>query len=663
MEEVFMDSGNLKKLWKKYLEGGNLQEGEVRDIILESWQRCTDLGVDPWKKRVERTVRGREFQEILQKNEKLLRISIPYIETLYEFTKGSGFVIALTDADGVILTTIGDEPIKENIRKGGFEEGADWSEISAGTNAVGTALVTESPLQVFSSEHFCRYAQITTCCSAIIRDPDEKIVGTVCLSAYDYMVNSHTLGMAVSTAGSIKNALIMMKTQDEYNLANTYKSILMDSVSQGVLAVDAQGRITLINVIARRFLQVDESSLGKSIWEIFNHANNKDLSLLLRERREVTDKEITLVTARQKGKFTLTSRVIMHNANNFDGLVMIIDEISRVKKIVQRLSGAIASITFDDLAGNNRAYLKTVEMAKHAAQTDSNVLLLGESGTGKDIFAQAIHNHNIRSKEPFVAINCSALPRELLGSELFGYVEGAFTGARKGGSQGKFELADGGTIFLDEIGDMPLDMQGHLLRVLEEKRILRIGGHEMIPVDVRVIAATNRDLPTDIKNGRFRRDLYYRLNVVSIHMIPLRERVDDIAQLARFFYQKLALNLNKSIYPIPENFIRKLEAYPFPGNIRELQNVIERSLNLSPNGRLDVSLLPAEILSSEKPVIPVHDNGPMPRYKLAEKEKLVGLLEKHTGNLSKVAAEMGVARSTLYRHLDKLGLGYYRKHS
>ncbi|MCL4442129.1 MAG: sigma 54-interacting transcriptional regulator, partial [Firmicutes bacterium] len=209
--------------------------------------------------------------------------------------------------------------------------------------------------------------------------------------------------------------------------------------------------------------------------------------------------------------------------------------------------GARAKFTFDDLIGKNAAYLKTVQLAKTAANSSSNVLLLGESGTGKEVFAQAIHNAGCRANEPFIAINCAALPRDLIGSELFGYTEGAFTGAKKGGSPGKFELADGGTIFLDEIGEMPLEMQANLLRVLQEKTLVRIGGQQVIPVNVRVIAATNRNLMEEVEKKNFRSDLYYRLNVLTINMLPLRNRKDDILPLTSFFIEKINRRLGREV--------------------------------------------------------------------------------------------------------------------
>ncbi len=272
------------------------------------------------------------------------------------------------------------------------------------------------------------------------------------------------------------------------------------------------------------------------------------------------------------------------------------------------------------------------------------------------MFAQAIHNESPRKGGPFVAINCAAIPRELIGSELFGYVEGAFTGAKRGGSPGKFELADGGTIFLDEIGEMPLELQATLLRVIEQRALFRIGGREVIPVDVRIIAATNQDLQSRVQQGLFRQDLFYRLNVMSIKMIPLRQRADDIPLLANYFYQRFIKKLGKKVYPIPKEFIGRLYHHSWPGNIRELQNAIERCVNLSRTGLLDINHLPEEILEKNTQPVQVNIEHNNTNLEELEREVVFKLMKDYQGNISKVAEQLGIARSTLYRKLNKLGI-------
>ncbi|OPZ75531.1 MAG: Limonene hydroxylase [Firmicutes bacterium ADurb.Bin456] len=308
------------------------------------------------------------------------------------------------------------------------------------------------------------------------------------------------------------------------------------------------------------------------------------------------------------------------------------------------------------MIGEDVNFRGTLMLAKTAANSDSTVLLLGESGTGKDVFAQAIHNSSNRKRGPFVAINCGAIPRDLIGSELFGYTEGAFTGAKKGGSPGKFELADGGTIFLDEIGDMPAELQSNLLRVIEDKSIRRIGGTSIIPVNVRIIAATNRDLEKAIKQGNFRTDLYYRLNVITIRMVPLRKRQRDIEILLLHFLKQLGEQMGKEIIQVDDRVLKLIKTYPWPGNIRELQNAVERALHLADGPVLLPEHLPEEITRSlRQKCFPLENKlSPVEDY---EKQVIMQLLEENKGNLTWVASRLNIARTTLYRRMAKYGIG------
>jgi transcriptional regulator with PAS, ATPase and Fis domain len=335
--------------------------------------------------------------------------------------------------------------------------------------------------------------------------------------------------------------------------------------------------------------------------------------------------------------------------------MIMLKEIQKVRQFVNRLSGNQAKITFDDIIGQHPYFIQKVNEAKLAAATDSNVLILGESGTGKEMFAQAIHNESKRKNKPFIAINCAGIPRDLLGSELFGYVDGAFTGAKKGGSAGKFELADGGTLFLDEIGEMSLEMQVLLLRVIQEKEVMRIGGHKVIPVDVRIIAATNKNLRDEVKKGSFREDLFFRLNVMPITLPPLRERKEDIPLLVRHFIDKLSKKLNKPFPEIRTDFLQALIQYDWPGNIRELQNILERTLNRSTKPVLSAEDLPEEVFqmfSGQKTEeMLVHRDD-------IKKQSIIQALRLFNGNITKAAKHLGISRSTFYRQMRKFNIPY-----
>jgi transcriptional regulator with PAS, ATPase and Fis domain len=334
------------------------------------------------------------------------------------------------------------------------------------------------------------------------------------------------------------------------------------------------------------------------------------------------------------------------------GRLIILNEIKRARTLVTRMIGAKAKFTFDDICGINGKFVETVNQARMVSQSNSNVLLLGESGAGKDIFAQAIHNASARSSGPYVAINCAAIPRDLISSELFGYSEGAFTGSKRGGNQGKFELADGGTIFLDEIAETPLELQSVLLRVIEDKSITRIGGSRVTSVDVRIIAATNKNLKDEVRKGRFRDDLYYRFNVFTIQMVPLRDRPEDIPLLVDSFVQKICDAMGKKRVRVDGRVLEKFVGYSWPGNIRELQNIIERMINVVHTDELTVDLIPSEVLHgpSRVEVLPREESPRDRERQILEKMVQSGLSKKE------IALRMQMARSTLYRKLEKYNL-------
>jgi len=323
-----------------------------------------------------------------------------------------------------------------------------------------------------------------------------------------------------------------------------------------------------------------------------------------------------------------------------------------VINIAKKFGGNYAKYEFEDIKGRDPALQKQIELAKITAKTNSKVLIFGESGTGKELFAQAIHNHSSRREGPFVAISCATIPRDLFESELFGYRPGAFTGARQDGMIGKFELAHQGSLFLDEIDALPLDIQAKLLRVLQQGEIARLGDTRSIPVDVRVIAATNTDLLSEVENNNFREDLYYRVNVVEISIPPLRERKGDLELLVSLFVDRLwkEMGINK-----PEVFDEVLDifhAYDWPGNVRELENCIERAVILSQGDEITKQHLPARLVNKPTKLVCTSSTSLRDGYR----DMIEAALKRNNGNASKAARELNIARSTLYRKLKEFGI-------
>jgi len=369
-----------------------------------------------------------------------------------------------------------------------------------------------------------------------------------------------------------------------------------------------------------------------------------------------TDKEFFIETKRGTLHFIKTAIPLRGKDGRLEGIIDIFREIKRVRNLVNQMVGATAKFCFEDIITSSPAMLECVRLGKIAANGTANVLIQGESGTGKELIAQAIHNSSARADGPFVAINCGAIPRNLVESELFGYEGGSFTGATSGGRPGKFEMAHGGTIFLDEIGEMPLDIQVRLLRVLQEKRITRVGGQRYIDTDVRVIAATNRDLAQEIREGNFRLDLYYRLNVLPILVPPLRERPGDLLLLARFMLDKMCDHLNLEQKNFTPEALAILEEYDWPGNVRELENVIERAVNICENREITVEYLPRNMVDRPSKLewqeLSLRD---------MERRMIEETLKKTDGNISNTAKLLGIGRNTLYSKIKEHSIEYTRK--
>jgi len=630
----------------------NIDGSIIPGDVLDSWIRCKKLEVDPRSNAIGKQLSGDKLNELLEDNESFIETSRPFMKNLYRFVAGSEFVVVLFDKNGYLLEIIGDKDVVHFLQKGYWVVGTLWNEASVGNNGVGTVVELKRPVKIFGSQHYRRFYHNEAACSAPIFDPDGEFIGGISMTGRHYKVNLHTLGMAVAAAQAVENELKTNRALAEVQIANIYKETVIASIPEALITTDNLGHITLINDHAKKIFSVNnEYAEGRHIRKVFG-AKNNHISSLLEDNEALTDMEVRIFSGDSGNDYTLSCNPILSQTLKHLGKIIILMEIKRVKTLVNKMIGAKANFRFEDIYGQNQKFLETIEQARIVSHSPSNVLLLGKSGTGKDIFAQAIHNDSDRKNGPYVAINCAAIPRDLVTSELFGYSEGAFTGSRRGGNQGKFELADGGTIFLDEIAETPLELQAVLLRVIEEKSITRIGGTRVQSVDVRIITATNKDLQEEVRKGNFREDLYYRLNVFAIHMVPLIERPDDIGLLVNAFIKKYTRALGKRVNRVDDKVIDTFMHYTWPGNIRELQNVIERMINLCQSDELTINLIPHDITENRQQAFG-REEFKSPKY--FERETIAKMLE---ANLSKseIAKKMEMTRTTLYRKLKQYNL-------
>jgi transcriptional regulator of acetoin/glycerol metabolism len=639
--------------WIKFINGEALTDSSIiPPEILESWNRCKGMNVDPYGTVIDKVLSGKKLTALLEKNREFIEISRPFMKNLYSFVAGSGSLVTLFDHEAYLLETMGDDNLLvQHAQKANFVVGACLSEKTAGTNGAGIILERRSPIQIYGAQHYRRFYHKTSDSSAPIYDPTGAFIGVIVISGPYFIANPHTLGMAVAAAQAIGNILASKRAYEEIQISNSYLKAVLSSISEALIAVDKRGCISLINDKAKgMFPQLGEAPVGQDSKSIFGD-HNEDLRRLIELKNNLTDAEVKIWSEGKYSDYILTCTPINPDRGKEIGKVLAVSEIKRANNLVNRIIGAKANFEFGDICGKNKRFLDLVRQAKMVARNNSNILLLGKSGTGKDVFAQAIHNESQRKKAPFMAINCAAIPRDLISSELFGYTEGAFTGSRRGGSRGKFELADGGTIFLDEIAEIPLELQAVLLRVIEDRSVTRLGGAEARPIDVRIIAATNKNLEEEVRKGNFREDLYYRLNVFTMNMVPLKERLDDISLLVTFFVNKYGPNFGKKIKTIDPRIFEYFSKYSWPGNIRELQNVIERMLNLAVSDHLSADLIPTNIFRTDM----FSELQQIDSSRDAESQLISKMLQM---NLPKkeIARKLKIGRTTLYRRLDRYNL-------
>lgn len=607
---------------------------DYRALINESHERCRKLGLDKEQVYSRKIIGDTNLQKILVKNRNMIMAALPFIEELIKFTRGSDFFVFLTDNEGCILSALGDEQILSEAFTLKMIPGAYMNEESIGTNAMSYVIKTKNPVQLTGDDHYVDAYKRWTCSAAPIKDNLGNIIGVIDLTGYTKNVHPHTLGIVVAIAKAIEE-IINSKVQNEYNIIKNFLNI----INEGIIFTDEQGNIKMYNDLAAEMfgknnkLKADNINQLINDWHLMKNMLDINKSII---------KNVNIGSLKDSFLCSLEAKKIYCEREDCFEIVHMLKEIEKTNGFSNNYK-----YNFNKIIGEDDNFIKIVEYAKKIANSSSTVLIAGESGTGKELFAQSIHNYSPRKNSPMIAINCGAIPEQLIESELFGYEDGAFTGAKKGGNPGKFELADGGTILLDEIGEMPLDMQVNLLRVLEEGFITRLGGKKPIPVDVRIIASTNKDLEGEVALGRFRKDLYYRLNVLPLYVPPLRERKGDIRILTDYFTNKISKDLNKNKINITEENLLFMERYDWPGNIRELQNIIELIIN--------TETFPTHYFTKKEQFMNDCNEENMD-IESVEKEHLIKIIKRCNGNITHSADMLGIRRNTLYSKIKKYNI-------
>jgi transcriptional regulator with PAS, ATPase and Fis domain len=630
----------LEQAWRECLDGRTDRPAAVRQVIWQSWLRSVGAGLDP-DDGAYRFVAPAVLSSTLAANRVVIAAAAQVMRGLLAYNPRGH--INLTDTDGTTLYFCGLDltPV-----------GSRLLESVQGTNCTGLALAEDRLVYVLAEENFgsgLRRRRMH-CAAAPIRDAQGTTLAMLTLTAEPGWFHFHTLGTVQAAAEAVARQMALQALLEE-------QQTVLEVLNEGLVVLDERGCIKALNRYARQLFRVGRDLLGSPFQRLGQSELTDEILLRGGEGQQyegIRDLDCTFELHDRSQLACLVSVCALEQG----GRIVSLRENRRIREITRRIIGTQASYTFETIQGSSRAIQDALHLGRIASRSDSTTLILGESGTGKELFAQAIHNASDRCSGPFVAVNCGAIPRDLVQSELFGHVEGAFTGSARGGSAGKFELADGGTIFLDEIGDMAFDAQVSLLRVLQEGEVTRVGAKKSRQVDVRIIAATHRNLSQAVAEGAFREDLYYRLNVLNLTVPPLRMRREDIPLLARHFLGRCARSLRKSVQGISPQALEILAAYGWPGNVRELENTIERATNLATSELIQPEDLPLEIKQRLRPSAPGSVPAPQAALDLGthEMNAIIAALKDTRGNIRLAARQLNVSRGGLYNKMTRFGL-------
>jgi transcriptional regulator of acetoin/glycerol metabolism len=595
-------------------------------IVQTSWQRCRAFGLDHQSAPAFDQLPAAGIAQLLDSHHSLVQTThqevLPYYENILS---NSNCLIMLADNQGQVLTSWGTQRFIEPNLARGFQAGASWMERSSGTNAIGTALACEQAVHIEHDEHFLKANRFMTGSAAPIFDAERKVIAVLDVSSDSYLPPSHTLGMVKMMSQTVENRLILNLFHGQH-FQLTFNTGLnnLDSQWAGLLIFDESGQVLSANrradnLLGVRLSRVSVESLFKvSLLELINQPEGLPFALQTSGRNRF---QCLLKRPKQA---PVQARVF----------------------VAEDKPAPASAISLNTLHFGDSRVEKAVRQAERLLEKDIPLLIHGETGVGKEVFVKALHQASSRQKQAFIAVNCAAIPAELVESELFGYEKGAFTGANQKGSIGLIRKADKGTLFLDEIGDMPLPTQARLLRVLQERCVQPVGSSELFPVDLRIISATNRSLREQVQLGRFREDLYYRIGGLTLELPPLRERSDKQALFKRLWEQHREPTQWAGLSP---EVLELFEKHPWPGNLRQVSSVMQVALAMAEEQPVRPEHLPDDFFVDLE-MEPVETAAPL-GLDLNDVEALNRELKAAGGNISHLARRLGVSRNTLYKRL------------
>lgn len=620
----------IARAWEAFHRDG-VTSPVVRPAVMASWQRSRQHAIAANRSAAPLLSEAELFRR-RRHNTRLLAAARPAMEEARDLLADAQSMLILTDPAGTILETEGDARAMDTGHEVKLQRGGLWCEAEIGTNAIGTALACGRPVQIHAAEHFCASVQRWTCAAAPVRHPlDGAVIGAVDISGSTDTFNPQNLAHAVALAHQIEAMLGRRLEMEHEQVLRHFLSKRSLWLSEEIIAFGRSG--TLIYSSDRALKEVARRS--------DRFVQDGRLAALRDTRPEDWPSRVaTLLPG-------ASVEIVREDGEEIGG-VLVLHAPRRLRPGTKDAPREPETVFFDAIIGESVVMRETREKARRMAQSGLPILLEGETGVGKEVFARAIHGARLPCG-PFVPLNCGGLPRELIASELFGYEKGAFTGADAAGKHGKVEAANGGLLCLDEIGEMPLELQSYLLRVLEDGVVYRVGSHTGRRVDLRLVSMTNRDLTGEVAAGRFRKDLFYRIAALRLRIPPLREREGDVLLLLDHFSTLAAARACLPPPSFSEAALTTLAGYGWPGNVRELRNMVDMLVAMKRGeGPVDVSDLPPEVREE-----PTRSPGASD-LKAVEEAAIRAAVDACGGNLSRAARRLGIARSTLYMRLAAL---------
>ncbi len=643
-----------------FFDRGDRPEGLVEPIILRSWERCQRFGLTENCEVLTADFLDRTALKTEQNRQRLLlNHGRAIMEHVFEQIRESGSMVILADANGLVLDTVGDPDFVDRADRVALTAGASWDENQRGTNAIGTALVEEAPTEILGAEHFLSHNNFLTCCACPIFGPDGQLVGVLDISGDYRSYQSHTLGLVRMSSKFVERRLFEAEHARDILVCFHERADFIGSPTEGVAAVSPDGQIIAINQNALKLLAIRRVD---AVRRDFSMVFENNLANLIDQSRRTPFGIHEIKVGKRSFYLQIRGQLPAQAVSGY--VYETPPETISVRPVrPPPMVEPLPELNLDTLNAGDPKLQLAIARARRIIGRDIPILIQGESGAGKEIFAKAFHNSGPRHSAPFVALNCAAIPATLIESELFGYQGGAFTGARKEGAAGKIQQAHGGTLFLDEIGDMPLNLQARLLRVLQERSVTPLGSCKAVHVDISLVCATHRKLRDEVALGTFREDLYYRLNGLCVTLPALRERSDIRALATALALDEARKNGRVEKIQFSSNAMQSIEAYAWPGNIRQLNNVIRVAIALMDDDEslITESHLPEELFETPIPprmqeaasmAINTSGNGSLEEI---GRQAAQNALEVAGGNISAAARLLGVSRNTLYRKLGRLG--------